>query len=128
MTTTMKANKKNLERMRKELREYSNACHQEERELVARAANMTYGNPMTARDISVALGGALSTHEVAGNLCNRQGSRYYYTSMLKGDQEVHIGYKKRTRKFVEVDDNGNILHPEKVITRTYTVNTYTVGR
>lgn len=128
MTTTMKANRENLKKMRRAVWEASVEAFNEEKALVAKAANMTYGNPMTAREISVALGGALSTHEVAGNLCNRQGSRYHYTSLLKGDQEVHIGYKKRTRRFVEVDDNGNIIHPEKVITRTYEVNTYAVGR
>lgn len=128
MTTTMKANRENLKRMRRAVWEASVEAFNEEKALVAKAANMTYGNPMTARDISVALGGALSVHEVAGNLCNRQGSRYHYTSLLKGDQEIHVGYKKRTRKFVEVDDNGNIIHPEKVITRTYEVNTYAIGR
>lgn len=97
----------------------SRETHLEEMEVIKEMLALDTGeNGMTAQEISRALDGKISKHEVAGNLTT-YNNRY-------GITPADVRYKKEVeqRQFVEIDDTGTPIKNGQIIKKASRKNRY----
>lgn len=102
---------------------------------------------MTAREISQAIGGIMSVHEVAGQLtyarnstdshrkpqpyfdpAKGKGYKMRHTAMTEAAQLVDVEERQVTRRFVEVDEAGHIIPGGKELRQTEIRNIYLIQK
>ena len=89
-------------------------------------------DPMTASELSAAVGGAVSAHELAGNLPYVGKGGYKgdgvsrYSKLRTADRHVVSHTRSVTHKFAEVDEDGNLIPNGHTMTSTEKRTYYTV--
>lgn len=91
------------------------------------------GKMPTAAQLTAAMGGKMSQHEVVGQLTVALGEHYNGTGLTKkathkptqdAKGRVKADYKKVEQRFAEVDENGKLVPGGATITKTDTVKVY----
>ena len=99
---------------------------------------------MTAREISTAMEGVMSVHEVAGQLTYARnstdsgrkpqpyfGPRHYsmeHRAMQKAAPAVEVEERRVTRQFAEVDESGKVIPGGRQFKQTEVRNIYAIKR
>lgn len=120
--------------LRRKLLQIKQAIHQEENEILeAMFYEMTNTDePLTAAEISAKLGGAMSKHEVAGQLkliCNpwirnEFQATHEVIENEKSKNRVRKEGRIRVKRFAEIDNNGEIIPNGEIFETVRKYNTY----
>lgn len=119
-TTIIDANKNTIKALRRQLAQAQRDAMEQEQGLILDALHITEGKPMTARQISQALSGQLSSHQIAGNFRfagtgTRYGKTSRYPKLWNPDGKVVVRSQRVSRRFIECDENGQPVSDRMVI-------------
>lgn len=151
--SAIKANREHarqLEEQARQLRDRNRQilmqCRAEEEAILTQMVEVVEGAGcfMTAREISVAMGGTMSVHEVAGQLTYARnsedsgrkpqpyfGPRHYsmeHRTMQRVAPRVEVEERRVTRQFAEVDESGKVIPGGRTFKQTELRNIYTINR
>lgn len=133
-------------KLREEHRKLRLRIHDEENAIIQEmvTAVQEAGCFMTASEIVQAIGGAMSVHEVAGQLTYARNSKdsqrkrqpYFghapynmrHETMAEAAPLVDVEERKVTRRFVEVDEDGKVIQGGRTFKQTEARNIYRIDR
>lgn len=123
MNNLINTNKENKRAALKAYYEMLRTAEQQEESLIGSMVEILTETekPMTAREVSRKMDGAINSRQVAGNLMYFGNWRSRYKTLDRACGKVESGKRYTERRFLEVDSEGNVMADAKpVVRRSYT--------